>query len=607
MPHVFHDVFFDDATDNAQGLWPYPGNHRTVGYGQISPFKSFNPFSQRYVGYYVNTSTVSGTAITIITYTFDDPIDLSDIIGFRVRYDLANNLSLQLFIILEDSSNATRIYTTSAFIPNTGFTYNQVANPGIINLTNILSSSAQLNSLKKIIVSISSNGLPQYTLAIYSISTLYNASLYYSPHNLAFRDTFQLPQPSISSGSHSVPYDNTIVALATASPPPSPSNRDLSITPASSNITAIDFSISSPPEVHNGLLAAGNSPDDTSTITVDYRIHLPSSPRAFNILIPYYTLSNNTDNSYTIRVLLLSNSREELHPTLLTQNISTSAGMTYNYILDQIQVNPPRSAFYLRLEISNIRRFSTIPSYLWIQFIAMAFTDDNAACILEDTRILLSNGQWKKVQDLKRGDSIAGKDGSALPLCRLITKDISTSKVEFILIPKDAISPGLPINDLYCCKHHYFLYNDKLYAAESFLSFPGTKRITGYGKQVLSKPRMYDLQFETEGFYIAEGLLCPSRSPYDADDPLPRELFFDQSLFRPNIPKSQLDHLLGFPISFSRISLKAKWNWRKFLEDIRKQGIKVSKETYEEALRIRKALRNIIGDKVKVLELEYEE
>jgi hypothetical protein len=187
--------------------------------------------------------------------------------------------------------------------------------------------------------------------------------------------------------------------------------------------------------------------------------------------------------------------------------------------------------------------------------------------VLDDTLILLANGQWKKVQNLARRDSIAGKDGSALPLCRLIVKDISASRIDFIAVPKDAIAPGMPMNDLYCRKHHYFLYGDKLYAAESFLSFPGVRRIRGYAKEVLgkelsklSKLRMYDLQFETEGFYIAEGLLCPSRSPYDADDPLPRELFFDKGLFRMGIPKSQLDHLMGFPVSFERIAVKAKWN-----------------------------------------------
>jgi 2-iminoacetate synthase ThiH len=60
---------------------------------------------------------------------------------------------------------------------------------------------------------------------------------------------------------------------------------------------------------------------------------------------------------------------------------------------------------------------------------------------------------------------------------------------------------------------------------------------------------------------------------------------------------------MGFPVSFERIAVKAKWNWRKFLENLKKQGIKVSQETYEEALRLRKSL----GHRVKVFELEYED
>jgi hypothetical protein len=60
---------------------------------------------------------------------------------------------------------------------------------------------------------------------------------------------------------------------------------------------------------------------------------------------------------------------------------------------------------------------------------------------------------------------------------------------------------------------------------------------------------------------------------------------------------------MGYPISFDRISLRAKWNWKKFLEKLKKQGIEVTRETYEEALRLRKNL----GHVVKVFELEYED
>jgi hypothetical protein len=471
-----------------------------------------------------------------------------------------------------------------------------------------------MGSLTKIEVTVrpdNSSSINAYSFVIYSVSTLYNQTKYTSIPNDGFRDNFQLRQPSsgfVTGGSNSTIQDNSIAPLA--------GNRELSVTGPSGNVTAIDFfrSVvpSLPTEVHNGLLILATNLLSSSTIRVDYNIPSISSTAStdVNIHIPYYTWNGNDNDTYTIRVLLLNDSGGTVCKILDT-SVKITSGMSYNYIFTEGKINPSGSASILRLEIDDVRNLTTSgESYLWIQYFAMNFRDYNSICVLEDTHILLANGQWKKVQDLTRGELIAGKDGSALPLCRLIVKDISASRIDFIVIPKDAIAPGMPMNDLYCCKHHYFLYGDKLYAAESFLSFPGVRRIRGYAKEVLgkelpklSKLRMYDLQFETEGFYIAEGLVSPSRSPYDADDPLPRELFFDQSLFRLNIPKSQLDHLMGYPISFDRISLRAKWNWKKFLEKLKKQGIEVSQETYEEALRLRKNL----GHVVKVFELEYEE
>jgi hypothetical protein len=482
-----------------------------------------------------------------------------------------------------------------------------MANPGHIDL-DTPTSNPDMSSLTKIEVTVnsSSNSIDANSFVIYAVSTLYDQDKYSSILN-GFRDNFQLQQPI--SGVVTGGETNSTFQDGSIAPYSSARNRELTAIGVSGN-TAVDFFLP-PSGVNNGLLiSAVNNP--ASTIRVYYNIPpiISTASTDVNIHIPYYTWLGDDNRTYTIRVLLLNNSGNVVCKILDT-DVKITSDMSYNYIFTEgkIKINPGESVSRLILEIDNVRRLSST-SFLWIQYFAMNFRDYNCICVLENTHILLANGQWKKVQDLTRGELIAGKDGSALPLCRLIVKDISVARIDFIVIPKDAIAPGIPMNDLYCCKHHYFLYGDKLYAAESFLSFPGVRRIRGYAKEVLgkelpklSKLRMYDLQFETEGFYIAEGLVSPSRSPYDADDPLPRELFFDKGLFRTGIPKSQLDHLMGYPVSFERIAMKAKWNWRKFLQNLKKQGIKVSQETYEEALRLRKSL----GHRVKVFELEYEE
>lgn len=42
MPHVFHEIFYDNSVQNPQGLWPTSGVTRTVNsnFGYIVPFST---------------------------------------------------------------------------------------------------------------------------------------------------------------------------------------------------------------------------------------------------------------------------------------------------------------------------------------------------------------------------------------------------------------------------------------------------------------------------------------------------------------------------------------------------------------------------------------
>jgi hypothetical protein len=659
MPHVFHEIFYDNSVQNPQGLWPTSGVTRTVNsnFGYIVPFSTdLGSNAGQSIslngGYWANNAidVIRVLEILLIQYDFSTPIDLSDIIGFEFLYDSQTGLLHGTAIDITDSSSRTLRYTqqpspsgVQLLATNNNFTADDAStiNPRNSMMTAsrmIVGTTIDTTKIVKIEVKILIGTdffgfgkrliMPQNTFVIYAISSVYNTSIYQSLFN-GFRDTFMLTQNPIVIFSSSNPFpsqQNSISNDGSIVPPVSSRvlNRPTSFDTISVNLFRYDFNIIAGSNnfypISKGLIVT-KFPYQTSnsTFVVEYIFSTPYTntgntfSRTFNVLIPYYSfiaitsIPNPNTLLANIRVALAFfgvNFTGEI--TLLDEYIIFSPSTElFSYFYRTITISIPANSTFDKLRIYITVPGSRLFYFVHFQFLAISpgTINPGAVCVLEDTRILLSNGQWKKVQDLIRGDSIACKDGSSLPLCRLIIRDISECDVDFIFIPKDAIARGLPMNDLYCCKHHYFLYNDKLYSAGSFLSFPGVKRIQGLGKEVLPKHRMYDLQFETEGFYIAEGLLCPSRSPYDADDPLPRELFFDQSLFRPNIPKSQLDHLLGFPMSFDRISLKAKWNWKKFLQMLKEQGIKVSQETYEEALKLRKSL----GHKVKVIELEYEE
>ena len=55
---------------------------------------------------------------------------------------------------------------------------------------------------------------------------------------------------------------------------------------------------------------------------------------------------------------------------------------------------------------------------------------------------------------------------------------------------------------------------------------------------------LYDLQFDHDGQYVAEGVILQSRSPRSDRTPLPKELYFDQSLWIEDVTWDCFDHNL---------------------------------------------------------------
>jgi hypothetical protein len=123
--NIFQDIFYDGdsptTVTDVKGLWPWPGNRRTVSHGTVVPFKNYS-FSNTYVGYYLQSDTISDTNDTvIITYEFSYPIDLSDIEGFRIRYDSSQDLIFKIRVT--DFGSLTGAYTGSNAL-STVFSYN---------------------------------------------------------------------------------------------------------------------------------------------------------------------------------------------------------------------------------------------------------------------------------------------------------------------------------------------------------------------------------------------------------------------------------------------------------------------------------------------------
>lgn len=156
-------------------------------------------------------------------------------------------------------------------------------------------------------------------------------------------------------------------------------------------------------------------------------------------------------------------------------------------------------------------------------FTISGFPNDQGTCFLANTKILMGDGTTKFIKDIKQNDLVMTdiKTNKCLRVCR-ITKDYLMTKT--IRIPKNLISNT---DDIFCSAiHPIWIEND-------------TKRIFAKnikGVEIFNKlDYFYNIQFETEGTFYAEGVKVDSLSPHNNLHYLPIEYFKNKENFKEGI------------------------------------------------------------------------
>ena len=137
-------------------------------------------------------------------------------------------------------------------------------------------------------------------------------------------------------------------------------------------------------------------------------------------------------------------------------------------------------------------------------------------CLLGTTSILMSDGSTKQIKDIKREDHV---------ITNIETKEhkkvvqVTTSIHDgfLICIPKDLLGNT---NDIIMTGGHPIWVNSDKNRVYS-------KNINGV-TEVTMKNTFYNLQFEEESVYYAEGLKIDSLSPNFRDNKLPKSLYFNK-------------------------------------------------------------------------------
>lgn len=179
------------------------------------------------------------------------------------------------------------------------------------------------------------------------------------------------------------------------------------------------------------------------------------------------------------------------------------------------------------------------------------------ACLSHDTRILMANGQYKNIQNIIRGDIVAGdlQLNKKYTVARALKNHLPPREpIDIMIFDKDSLGHNLPDHKLIVTINHSFIWTDKRRPAKCFVNYPGVKKEFNYVFKALPVDNkgyycVYDLQFETLGSFVANGIIMQSRSPRSNLTPLPLRLYFHPELYQPDTGEDDIGY--EFPLDLT--------------------------------------------------------
>jgi hypothetical protein len=158
--------------------------------------------------------------------------------------------------------------------------------------------------------------------------------------------------------------------------------------------------------------------------------------------------------------------------------------------------------------------------------------------VSNDTVITLANGTMRMIKNIKRGDIVKGYN-NVFKVARVISHKICNNfPVKLITILPSSISYNQPNRRLIIDPDHKIICNGCV-CSLSNLENQSTQTCTTAQNILISNDDtishnqyyMYDLQFETEGSYCANGLYIISISPRSPYYYLSKEMYFNRKLY----------------------------------------------------------------------------
>lgn len=174
-------------------------------------------------------------------------------------------------------------------------------------------------------------------------------------------------------------------------------------------------------------------------------------------------------------------------------------------------------------------------------------------CVAKDTKVMMLDRSERNIQDVRRGDLVLARpDGDEVNRVARVNMMQVDGRAPLDIIRIDSKHLGTT-HPLLITGNHPIIYDAARRPARCFRKFEGVKQFGRksniQAKDILPREsdgsfKVYDLQFEKDASYVANGLTVQSRSPRSDITPLPKELYFDQSLWTEKVVWDVLSHPL---------------------------------------------------------------
>ena len=176
--------------------------------------------------------------------------------------------------------------------------------------------------------------------------------------------------------------------------------------------------------------------------------------------------------------------------------------------------------------------------------VVRASFDNCTACITcldATTLILLADGSYKPICELKRGDYVTAdlENSKSYRISKVnIASYFPNHEVTMAIFSVGCLGENMPSSELRATEGHPIFYNDARRSVLAFQNFPGVtfhKNVTCEDVFTTSKEGMvnlYDLSFDDDGSYVANGLVVQSRCPWSTVTPLEKHLYWDIKMYR---------------------------------------------------------------------------